>query len=586
MLRKEVHTTASVLNFLVVENVAGNQDCFVTGADYVLKIQFKFALEKNWKIELNGARISNLENILVKGKLNATVRIKPNLYVNKAGYSDAHLNITIFDSLGNLSIHRLICSRIKTEKVTVSVPKAVSPLAPMNFYVQSRSITGSRNICINFGDGSNETKVSYRPTEGIAKVYASVGTYVYKWRVVGISHIAMGSGGLNVLNPILASSVYVFPRIIEQNWPFSNVSFYIGQKCGYPSPSGAFYRLSFGDGESTPWTAAPRIDCSKKMNLAWHVYKLPGCHFTRFEMRNALGRCEIVGKVLIHQTINSLRVDVRSVLASAPLELEKDGIKEIRVPDEAPFNVSAVTTGGRCRNFEWRILKPYWLKKTFESNSVIVDHLLNKPGTYDVHVKVFNNKSNLTQRLRLVLTRSLGGLILLTSIPNEYRKVSFYILLQDAGLSPTLNLTFGDGKFSTEINPNFTAAENLPNIKNISMAEKRSLDSLLGIYKEYRYSKDGVYSVVVTANDSFRNLNATRTLLISHKICLRPKVEILLGSELRRFVLRVGEAFTILSNVDISCGDYRQAVFQWQLFSSSERDMKKYRPAESDKSLR
>lgn len=577
--------TASVLPSLQIVEVISNDACFVTGLDYIVKIKFRYASKRSWEISLNGTKIVDLNEILYKDELNATLIIKSHLYASNVGYGDTNLTINVFNTNDREIIEKVICSRLLTRQVSVSTAKGSSPFQNVSFFVKSIEISGRKVISFNFGDGSHFNRTSFLSSEEIRKSYSNIGLYTYSWIFVGVVYIAEGSGEIQVLNPLLQPSVYIFPQEIVQYWPQQRVAFNISQKCGYTAPTLVTFRISFGDGEILPWTQGPALSCNKTEELALHQYK-PGCYDTHFEMRNLLGRSELFGKVAILKEIHFLNISAHTISTSTPTVKYRDGIKEFHVQAAHPFRITALTTDGGCRTFEWKILDPYWSNSTYEVNYVVIDLLINKTGSYDIEVNVSNKIHSVTERIKIVVSKSVSGLLLLSTESDSDGLVAIYILVTDPGTSTFFNWTYGDGNFETEYNPNVRPALELANITTASGLSNQYLRDFLGRMKTYKYNNHGVYNITVTATDLFRSISAKRSVLVSKKICQRPTVRILVKNAAKGLVFSIGEAFTILTYVEIDCDYSDQALFAWELFISSERDMEKQRSSESDKMIR
>ena len=571
---------------LMIAGITSNDYCFVKGLPYVLTIMFNSVSEKTWVIKLNGTQVHNIRSILFEHGLIATITINQSLYIGQGSYGDTALSISITSGSRRKEINKTICVRLKTNKVRVSAVKAALKDTPITFYVYSAGIGGTRNLYILFTEGSSTTKIISSNVYQVLQTYTAYGLFKYTWRVTTNVYVAEGSGEINIVEPLGKSSNYTFQPIIEKHWPDNRVTFEITRKCGFPPPTSAFYRLNFGDGEIANWQRFRAYACNVKIKLRGHTYDQAGCYKTVFELRNPLGRFTLKGKVNILQRINNIKIVARSISTPVPVQVDKLGTKMFYVQDVDPFNVTAITTGGRCRKFEWKILSPHWKKETTEVNSIIVKHLVKQTGTYDFEVKVKNSNNSVTKRVKIIVSKSLFGLSLLSNTTGRDRNATFYLLVEGWSPATIFKWTFGDGQSEIANYSSLLPATSLPKITQVSGASKIDLKKRLGIVKEYTYSSNGLYNVTLTATDIFRSLVAKRNVFISYSHCLRPEVRIKKQKDSKVLVFNLGETFTIVTYVSIDCDDSNQAVFRWTLIKSSTLEMDSGRVSESDKIVR
>ena len=571
----------------MVTEITSNDHCFVKGVPYVLTIKFRNVIDKTWVIKLNGTQLRTTRNILFEFGLIANIILNQGLYIGLNSYGDTALSINITSGSESKEINKTICVRLKTNKVRVSAVKAALKDTPLTFYINSAGLVGTRNIYILFKEGSSTTKVTSSHKYQISHTYRTYGSFKYTWRVTTNVYVAEGSGTINVVRPVGQSANYTFQPVIQKYWPDNRVTFEITRKCGVPSPTSAFYRLSFGDGEVANWQKLKaNLACNVKIKLRGHTYDQAGCYKTVFELRNPLGRFTLKGKVNILQRINNIKIVARSISTPVPVQVDKLGTKMFYVQDVDPFNVTAITTGGRCRKFEWKILSPHWKKETTEVNSIIVKHLVKRTGTYDFEVKVKNSNNSVTKRVKIIVSKSLFGLSLLSNTTGRDRNATFYLLVEGWSPATIFKWTFGDGQSEIANYSSLLPATSLPKITQVSGASKIDLKKRLGVVKEYTYSSNGLYNVTLTATDIFRSLIAKRNVFISYSHCLRPEVRIKKQKGSKVLVFNLGETFTIVTYVSIDCDDSNQAVFRWTLIKSSTLEMDSGRVSESDKIVR
>ena len=540
-------------------------------------------------LTLNQTQISNLKNILTDRGLIAVLTISADLYIGSASYGDTSLNITITSGRERRVISKTICVRLKVANVMFSTVNAARINLPVSFYIYSPSISGTRTLYVKFNDNVTIIRNTDSSIYTVQQTYNSTGKFTYNWTLNTQIYVADGSGTINILQLVGRASDYTFEPMIEKQWPDSRVTFNITRLCGFPQPTSALFRLHYGDGNIAEWMATPIFfECNRVTILRAHTYQQPGCYNTTFELRNPLGRIELNGTVRINQRILSLTLVAFSISTLVPVVQDRLGIREFYVQSAYPFNVTATTTGGRCRTFEWRILRTSWVRVTYEVNSIIVSHLINSRGSYDVEVKVENKDNSLTRQIRVVVAKPLLGLLLIsnTTRTGTERAVTFYLLVEESGLSTTFNWTFGDGNSEMMGYSSFITADNLPGISSVPAARDLNLKNFSGITKSYTFRSLGLYNVVVTATDIFRTLTAERTILISNRFCLRPQVSISTQNHSKRLIFNIGETFTVVTNLNVNCDSSNQAVFRWTLLRSSEWDLRNNRISESDKVIR
>ena len=580
---------SSLSNALVITEITSYDRCFVKGKPYIIHIKFRNVIQKNWKLALNQSQISDLQNILTDRGLIATLTINADLYIGSASYGDTNLNITITSGRERREISRLICVRLGVGNVMFSTVNAARVRVPVSFYVYSPSISGTRTLYVKFNDNVTISRNTDSSIYTVQQTYNSTGIFTYNWTLNTLIYVADGYGTIDIVQLVGRPSNYNFEPFIGKQWPDSRVTFNITRLCGFPQPTSAFFRLHYGDGNIAEWMATPIFfECNTNTILRAHTYQQPGCYNTTFELRNPLGRIELNGTVRINQRILSLTLVAFSTSTLVPVVKDRLGNREFYVQSAYPFNVTATTTGGRCRTFKWRILRTSWKRVTKEVDNIIVSHLINSRGSYDVEVKVENPDNSITRRIRVIVTKPLLGLLLLsnTTKTGTERAVMFYLLVQESGPSTTFNWTFGDGNSEMIGYSSFTVADNLTDISSLPAAKGLNLKNFSGIAKSYTFRSHGSYNVVVTATDIFRILTAERTILISDKFCLRPQVEILTQNHSKTLMFNIGETFTVVTSLKINCDASNQAIFRWTLLISSELDMRNGRISESDKVIR
>ena len=577
--------TKALVTAIMIDKVESEDNCFPSHQLYVLNITFKYlTVKKSWKIKLDGIYFANPHAVLTEKGLNATVTMDPMYHF--AGIGDFRLEISVSDGTFEKIIKRDICVRFLNKKVKVSAERVSMPGRPVTFAFMTTD--PSLGIChIHFGDGkkySSSTNIKDQ-VYVINSTYAQVGVYRYIWSVNNSTSMAQGTGEMTILNPVMESGHYLFPTWKEKTWPDNTVQFYLMSKCLSPIPNNVSYRIHFGDGEIMPWTRMPHFDCKNMTNLTRHTYKKAGCYETYFEMKNFLGRCEINGSVRIHQRLGSLRLDFKSLPPSRTVEKGNGGVREVYLKHSYPFEVTATVTDGGCQKFEWKIAKPYWFTPAGVINKILINHLVNKVGNYDLEVKAFNHISGITEKRKLFLTNSLMGLILLASKPDITGKTGFYMLLEDFGAGPEFIWDFKDGTVSKEKAIKFSPANRLPGISNIKETESLNLTRYMGCLRQHIFSSKGMYDVSITANDQLTSLVAKRTVFVSKRICKRPRVKIL-PKDQKSLQFSLGETLTVLSDVKLECDDFNKAVFEWRIYTGSKEAMDNDRVAESDKIMR
>lgn len=580
---KDIKAIASVKNPLVINEVIANEECFPHGEPYIVVINFKYLTNKTWSVTLNGIAIKDPNDVITDNGINATVRIEASLY-GDPGISE--LEVMLYDGIKEILISNIICTRKLSDAGSVSVLTAEASGKPIPFYIKRRGKMTAGIFKIDFGDGmsseiSNSTSLDFV----LWKTYNSTGTFTYRWRMYDKRRISVGTGIIVISNPVMSADHYIFTSEIERFWPNNTVTFFIASNCISDPPSHAVYKLDFGDKSLAPWVSLPSFNCSEKVNLTTHTYKEPGCYKVHFQMKNQLGFCEFYGSVNIYHAIGSVTLYFESLLQIPSLNKSANAAGDIHLQDSHPFSIQAMAKGGKCLLYEWTIVSPYWSKST-NDNSVVIQHLVDKAGVYDVEVKVSSKINAVIERRRLVLSKSLLGLTMLVTEPDEDRQISLYLLVLEPGTSSDFTWNFGDGSILTEKNKNFTNALNLPNIKNLQAPKGLDLTKYKGIYRNYRFTADGSYEILLTAKDSFRYLTARRSVFISSSVCHRPKVQILIQSGKDRLVYSIGETFNVLTDVQISCEDSNQAVFRWEFFGSSEQDSLNKRISESDRRIK
>ena len=553
-----------------------------------MKIKFRNVVQKSWKVLLNNKQIQNLGNIVFDHGLIAIVTITADLYIGNANYGDTPISINITSGTETKQINKTICVRLRAKQVRLSTVKAARVNTTVSFYIYSSGIVGRRSVYLLFERNSfiNKNDV-FSNFLKLQHTYKIQGLVTYRWKVITKMYAASGSGDINIVWPVGVASLYKFTPIIQKIWPDNRVDFKVTRKCGFNSPTSAFFRLQFGDGDVADWQRyQPYYSCNRAILLRGHTYEKPGCYKTVFELRNPIGSIALHGKVRILQNITSLSIFAHSISSSVPIEKSSLGTKEFYVPDTDSFNVTAITANIGCGKYEWIILSPYWAKNTSEVNSIVVSHLIKQPGTYDFEVKVHYLGRSSSKRIKIIVSKSVLGLSLLAKTAGKDGKVTFYALVEEKGLSTTLNWKFGDGISETILNPKFISAAKLSNIASLPEAKDFDLDKRYGILKEHKYSFQGMYNAIVTVNDTFKNLTAKRTVLVSNAYCIRPRVKIAAQNDSKKLVFSVGETFTIITTLTIDCELSRQAIFRWTLFRSSLQDMKNNRISESDKAIR
>ena len=585
-LRQEKFETRAAVSALVIKEIESEDHCVLLHQHFILNITFKYLTgKKSWKIKLNGSSFADPNTLLTEKGLKVTFKIDLKYHLARIG--DFKLEISVSDGVFQKIIERDVCVRFLNKKVKVSVVQASIPGRPVSFFFMTPD--PSLGICrIVFGDGrrfNSSTNIKHQ-LYTINSTYTQLGVYLYTWSVRNSTNVALGTGQMTILNPVMEVGHYLFPTLVEKSWPDNRVQFYLMSKCLSPIPTYVSYRIHFGDGEIMPWTRMPDFNCKNRTNLIRHAYKKADCYETYFEMKNLLGRCEMNGSVRIHQRLNSLRLDFNSIPPSRKMEKDYGGVKVVYLKYSYPFHIVATTTGGSCKKFEWKIAKPLWLAPAGTKDKVLVNHLVNKAGYYDLEVKIFNDISNITEKRKLILRKSLRGLILLASKPDISGKTDFYLLLEEFGNSTELLWDFKDNNtvIRQKMNKLFPASS-LRGIVGIRGTENLNLKMYMGYVRQHTYSVKGMYDVSVTATDQLTSLVANRTVYVSTSNCKRPEVKILPKNQ-RLLQYSLGETFVVPSDVKLQCDDFNKAAFKWRIYVSNKEAMDNDRVAESDKIAR
>ena len=585
-LRQEKFETRAAVSALVIRKVESEDHCVPLHQHYILNITFKYStMKKSWKVKLNGSSFADPNALLTENGLKVTFKI--DIKYHFAGIGDFKLEISVSDGIFEKIVERDICVRFLNKKVKVSAVQASMPGRAISFFFTTAD--PSLGICrILFGDGRkfNSSKNIKHQLYVINGTYSQLGVYQYTWSVTNSTNVALGTGQMTILNPVMEAGHYLFPTFVEKNWPDNRVQFHLKSKCLSPMPTYVSYRIHFGDGEIMPWTRMPDFNCTNRTNLIRHTYKKADCYKTYFEMKNLLGRCEINGSVRIHQRLNSLRLDFNSIPPSRKVENDNGAVKVVYLKYSYPFRIVATTTGGSCNKFEWKISNPFWLTPAGTKNKVLVNHLVNKAGNYDLEVKVFNDISSITEKRKLILRKSLRGLILLASKPDITGKTDFYLLLEEFGNGAEFFWDFKDNNtvIRQKINKLFPASS-LRGIIGIRGTENLNLARYMGYVRQHKYSLKGMYDVSITATDQLTSLVANRTVYVSASNCKRPEVKILPKNQ-KLLQYNLGETFVIPSDVKLQCDDFNKAAFKWRIYVSNKEAMDNDRVAESDKIIR
>ena len=578
--------TGAAVSGLIFRKVESEDHCLQLYQHYVLSITFKYlTLKKSWKVKLNGSYVADPNALLIEKGLKVTFTI--DIKYHFAGIGDFKLEISVSDGIFEKIIERDVCVRFSNKKVKVSAEQVSMPGRAISFFFTTTD--PSLGICrIIFGDGRkyNSSTNIKRQLYVINSTYTRLGAYQYTWSVRNATNVALGTGQMTILNPVMETGHYLFPTLVEKSWPDNRVQFNLMSKCLSPIPTYVSYRIHFGDGEIMPWTRMPDINCKNKTNLTWHIYKKAGCYESYFEMKNLLGRCEMNGTVKILQRLNSLRLDFNSIPPSRKVEKDYGGVKEVHLKCSYPFHIVATTSNGSCLKFEWKIAKPYWLIPAGTKRKIQVNHLVNKAGNYDLEVKVFNGISNITEKRKLILRKSLRGLILLASKPDITGKTDFYLLLEEFGNGTEFFWDFKDnytviGQRMNKLRP----ARSLRGIIGIKGTENLNLTRYMGYVRQHNYASKGSYDVSITATDQLTSLVANRTVYVSTSNCKRPEVKILPKNQ-KLLQYSLGETFVIPSDVKLQCDDFNKAAFRWRIYVSNREAMDNDRVAESNNIIR
>ena len=570
----------------MIRKVESEDHCFPFRQHYILNITFKYLIiRKSWKVKLNGIKFAKPDALLTERGLKVTLKIDIKYYFR--GIGDFKLEVSVSDGISEKIIERDVCVRFLNKRVKVSAEQASISGRAISFFVTTTD--PSLGICrIIYGDGREyNSSTNIRPKLYVIKsTYTRIGVYRYTWSVRNSTHVALGTGQMTILNPVMEAGHYLFPEFVEKSWPENTVQFYLKSKCLSPIPTNASYRMHFGDGNIMAWTEMPDFNCKIRTNLVKHTYKKAGCYETYLEMKNLLGRCEINGSVRIHQPLNSLRLDFNSIPPSRKVEKDYGGVKEVYLKYSYPFRIVATTIGGSCKKFEWKIAKPLWLAPAGTKDKVLVNHLVNKAGNYDLEVKVFNDISNITEKRKLILTKSSRGLILLASNPDITGKINFYALLEDFANGTEFFWDFKDNNtvIKQKMNKIFPASS-LLGIVGIRGTESLNLTRYVGYVTQHTYSSKGMYDVSITASDQLTSLVANRTVYVSTSNCKRPEVKILPKNQ-KLLQYSIGETFTVPTDVKLQCDDFNKAAFKWRIYVSNKEAMDNERVAESDKITR
>ena len=578
----KIRTVKADQGSLVITEVSSNENCLTKGQPFIIETRFKYRKKKFWAVKLNNTEVKDLKNVVFDSGRKATVRITSGLY---GRYGNTTLEIIISDKEEKKILTKNICVRFQSAKVEVSVTTAAARGAIVKFYIESENPSNvDRRFSIGFGDrtyGSSYPLLS--PLDNVERVYRYRGTYEYDW-VIYVNSIATvtGVGTIKVVNAVKDCFDFSFSTAIAKDWPQNRIQFWMRHLCyNFQTPDEATYRIHFGDGEITAWLPLPRLRCSRYAFLVQHTYKLPGCYDTWFEMKNLLGWCHYRGFVWIQKPLSTLTLEVKNKPLSKRVEKEVEGSMATYLRKRDPFEVEAITTGGRCRTYDWKIINPYWHRSSYEVDKTVISHL--SAGTYDLEVTVSNKVSSLVKMKRIVLIDTITELSLLASDPIQNGKIDIYLLVKEHGDDTQFFWDFGNGETISEKNPSFTPAKDLPNINQARGSESINLESYVGLIKPYTYGEFGTYIVNVTGVDTLVTLEASRTVYISKRVCRRPVVKILKEKKQTHLIFDFRESFTILTNVTIECDDSSEAVFHWSIFKSSKDDLDNNRLIESDK---
>ena len=570
----------------MIRRVESEDHCYPFRQHYTLNITFKYlTMGKSWKVKLNDFYFANPNNLIMEKGLRVTLKIDIEYYFR--GIGDFKLEVFVSDGIFEKTIKRDVCVRFLYTKVKVSAEQVSMPGRAISFFITTTD-PSLGIIRIIFGDGRkyNSSTNIKRQNYIIKSTYSSLGVYRYTWSVRNSTNVALGTGQMTILNPVMEASHYLFPTFVEKNWPDNRVQFHLKSKCLSPIPTNASYRIHFGDGEIMPWTRMPDFNCKSRTNLVRHTYKEADCYETYLEMKNLLGRCEINGSVRIHQRLNSLRLDFNSIPPSRKVEKDNAAVKVVYLKYSYPFRIVATTTGGSCNKFEWKISKPLWLAPAGTKSKVLVNHLVNKAGNYDLEVKVFNDISNITEKRKLILRKSSRGLILLASKPDITGKTDFYLLLEEFANGTKFFWDFKDNNTVIKQKMNkLRPASSLRGIIGIRGTESLNLSRYMGYVRQHKYSLKGMYDVSITATDQLTSLVANRTVYVSASNCKRPEVKILPKNQ-KLLQYNLGETFVIPSDVKLQCDDFNKAAFKWRIYVSNKEAMDNDRVAESDKIIR
>ena len=578
--------TRAAVSGLILRKVDSEDHCFQFHQHYVLNITFKYlTMRKSWKVKLDGYHFADPSYLLSEKGLKVTVKIDIKYYFRRIG--DFKLDISVSDGIFEKTIERDVCVRFFNKKVKVSAEQVSMPGRAISFFFTTTD--PSLGICrIIFGDGRtyNSSTNIRRKLYVIKSTYTQLGLYRYTWSVRNSTHVALGTGQMTILNPVMEAGHYLFPLFVKKSWPDNRVQFYFKSKCQSPIPTYVSYRIHFGDGEIMPWTRMPDFNCKNKTNLTRHIYQKADCYKSYFEMKNLLGRCEMNGTVKIRQRLSSLRLDFNSIPPSRKVEKDYGGVKEVHLKCAYPFHIVATTTGGSCLKFEWKIAKPYWLIPAGTNSKIQVNHLVNKAGTYDLEVKVFNDISSITEKRKLILGKSLRGLILLASKPDITGKTDFYLLLEEFGDGAEFLWDFKDNNTVIRQKMNkLRPARSLRGIIGIRGTENLNLTRYMGYVRQHNYTSKGLYDVSITATDQLTSLVANRTVYVSTSNCKRPEVKILPKNQ-KLLQYSLGETFVIPSDVKLQCDNFNKAAFRWRIYVTNKEALESDRVAESDKMIR
>ena len=529
----------------------------------------------------------NLTGIIFDGMETATLRIGHALY---GPARMVRLKVTVSPKgVIRTLITRNFCILLLSKDVSVRVRRTGIQSKPIRFKIKKTSILQPCNFVIEFGDGTGRRILNFSLSSHILwKIYNSTGKLIFKWTCYDKRKVSLGRDTILIIyyEPIIESERYFFPTTITLSWPRRTVRFYVTSKCTSKPPSDAMYRINFDDGsEKASWSRVPFYSCGSAVDLPTYTYNKSGCYNVHFQMKNLLGVRSEYSTVSINQIVPTFWLRFSNFPSYKSSNKTNGTSRVIFLQDKHPFLVEAVLNASTCFKYEWTIVSPYWRRSTSNVNKIVISHLLNKGGVYNLIVRVHGKRKSMLKPKRFVLLRPLRDLALLSTDPNYKRQVDLYLLVKEPGISPMLTWDFGDGQIIKEESLTFATATSLPNVRNVPGANKLNIATYKGIYKEYKYKSNGLFNVLVTVSDNFRELIAKKTVFISNTACSRPSLNIFLEKGSGSFRFSLAETFTIQTYVEVDCIESSHSSFKWEMFTSSRKDMENEDIAESDRKI-